>query len=435
MRLSIIIAICLFTLTVKGQAQDNEKRPFQIDGQILERGEYRHGHIVPLQEEQDAAAFITQRVRLQASYKWENLTMYAAIQDVRTWGDTPQVKAEDNHISLHEGWASYQYKNWNFKFGRQELNYDNARFLGNLDWFMQGRAHDFALIKYEKGDHKLHFGGGYNQNGGTLPVAEQPYAVPNQYKTALMLRYEGILKGFNYSFLAWNESRKIPSDPDADYYDNLTLGLPTLRYTFGKNILSGFAYYQTGDDVTGRSLSAYDISAQYTRTFLNDENSGRKLRMLAGFEILSGTDNGVTDENNSYNPLYGTNHLFNGYMDVFYVANTHVNNVGLNDYYIKARYDFNKKFFSQLDYHYFQANAKVLKEGEKMDSALGSEIDLSLGYILIPSISIQAGYSQLFHTDTYSQVKGGNLQDTQNWAYLMLIFRPNMPQKFIGILF
>lgn len=417
-------------------AQEPEKGKFVLDGQLLQRAEYRHGHIEPLSEEQEAAKFITHRARLQAHYSYENLTLFMSVQDIRTWGDSPQVKRDDNNLSLHEAWAQYKLDNaWSIKVGRQELNYDNARFLGNLDWFMQGRAHDFAMIRYEKGNRKLHIGGGYNQNGGNLPVAEAPFVVSNQYKSAQMLRYENKSETWHYSFLAWNESRQNAQLEGNPHFDNLTIGLPTLQYTLGKNQLSGFAYYQTGKDFVGKSLSAYDVSAQYQRTFFHDETAGKRFRMIAGFELISGTNSTETENNYSFNPLYGTNHLFNGYMDVFYVANRHINSVGLNDYYLKGRYEFSKKFFTQLDYHYFQANAKVNNGVENLSSSLGSEIDLSLGYIVSPAFSIQGGYSHLFQTDTYDFIKGGNLQPTQNWAYVMLIFRPNMPQKFIGILF
>jgi hypothetical protein len=70
-----------------------------------------------------------------------------------------------------------------------------------------------------------------------------------------------------------------------------------------------------------------------------------------------------------------------------------------------------------------------------MNPIFGTEIDLSFGYIFNDAISLQSGYSQFFHTDTFAQVQpNDNLKGAQNWAYLMLIFRPTMKNKFIGIL-
>lgn len=74
------------------------------------------------------------------------------------------------------------------KLRRQELNYDKVRFIGNVDWLLQARAHDFALVKFEKNNQKLHFGGGFNQNQESLNG--NILHSPNQYKAAQFVRYE-----------------------------------------------------------------------------------------------------------------------------------------------------------------------------------------------------------------------------------------------------
>ncbi|WP_339648546.1 alginate export family protein, partial [uncultured Salegentibacter sp.] len=138
-RLVNLILTLFFVFTNSVYAQ------FNVDGQIVQRGEYRHGYGKLIEENQDAAAFIAQRARINVQYELEKFKFYVSIQDVRTWGNTPQVKANDNFLSLHEAWAeTFLTDNFSVKLGRQELNYDNFRFLGNLDWALQGRAHDFA---------------------------------------------------------------------------------------------------------------------------------------------------------------------------------------------------------------------------------------------------------------------------------------------------
>ncbi|MFC4870804.1 alginate export family protein [Negadavirga shengliensis] len=142
---------------------------FQLDGQLIQRGEFRNGFGRLIHEDQSPAAFVGQRARIQANYQYESIQFYMSVQDIRIWGDTPQLKITDNNLSVHEAWASIQLNpDWALKLGRQELNYDNFRFLGNLDWALQGRAHDFALVKYEKNNFKLHFGAGFNQTGQAL---------------------------------------------------------------------------------------------------------------------------------------------------------------------------------------------------------------------------------------------------------------------------
>jgi hypothetical protein len=414
---------------------------FSVDGQIIQRPEIRNGAGRLIGVDQDPAAFIAHRVRLQTRYEMEGFTFYVSIQDVRTWGNTSQTKVTDPFLSLHEAWAETSIgEYWKIKLGRQELNYDNVRFLGNLDWALQARAHDFALAKYEKESMKLHFGGGYNQDGQFL--SGNSYNTANQYKIAQMIRYENKWNNFQLSALFWNDGRQfIASDTSGntiteEVYYRQTIGLPTLKYSLGNTLFSGFYYHQFGKDPVGRDMNAFDFSAQVTQTISSNEEKGSSFKMTAGFEILSGTDTDKTAENNSFNPLYGTNHAHNGYMDFFFVGGRFVNSVGLQDYYLKSRYQFNTNFFTQLDAHVFAAQAEVNSGPETLDPYLGTEIDLSFGYIVNRALSIQGGYSQIFASDTFEALQGQpEYKDIQNWAYVMLIYRPTMKNRFIGIYF
>jgi hypothetical protein len=419
----------------------NVQAQFNVDGQLVQRTELRNGYNRLLPEGADPAAFIAHRARLQAGYQKAAFTFLASVQDVRTWGNTPQAKLTDNNLSVHEAWLEMKLsETWRVKLGRQELNYDNARFLGNLDWALQGRAHDFALVKYEKGTAKLHLGGGYNQEGQAL--SGTLYTLPNQYKTAQMARYEQALGRLQFSLLFWNDGRQFTrTDSTGAVVDKgvryrQTLGVPTLKLQLGNTLLSGFYYHQLGKDPAGRTVNGFDASAQITRQFAFDSAATRRLRLVGGFEVLSGTGAGNAAKNRSFSPMYGTNHLHNGYMDLFYVGGAHENNVGLQDYYLRTRYDFSLKFFTQLDGHYFASYAPVHRAGgAKMDAYLGTELDLSLGYLVNEAVSLQGGYSQFFPSGTAERVQNnGTLKGTQNWAYLMVIFRPTLKNKFIGIL-
>lgn len=414
---------------------------FNVDGQLIQRSEFRNGYNRLIRDNTDPAAFIAHRARLQASYQKEGFTFLASIQDVRTWGNTSQTKLTDNYLSLHEAWLEAKLsEKWKLKLGRQELNYDNVRFLGNLDWALQGRAHDFGLVKYESGNAKLHFGGGYNQDAQQL--AGNIFTTPNQYKVAQMARYENALGKLQFSMLFWNDGRQytqtdsIGTVVKKGVRYRQTIGVPTLKYQIGNTSVSGFYYHQTGKDPVGRKMNGFDASAQVTHQINMDSTATRKLRITGGFEIISGTDGSNSSKNKAFSPLYGTNHAHNGYMDLFYVGGAHENSVGLQDYYLRTRFDFNPKFFTQVDGHLFNSFANVYRTtGEKMDKYLGTEVDLTLGYIFNDAISVQGGYSQFFYSDTFERLQNnGMLKNTQNWAYLMLIFRPTMKNKFIGLL-
>lgn len=418
---------------------------FKVDGQIVQRSEFRNGFGKLISDDEKPFSFIGHRARLQAAYEMENFTFYMSIQDIRVWGSTPQVKASDNFLSVHEAWAIAKLSDtWKLKLGRQELNYDNFRFLGNLDWALQGRAHDFALVMHEKENMKFHFGGAYNQASQAL--VDQPFLIPNQYKMAQMARYENKWGKVQFSALFWNDGREWQTyntnggllDKGIRYRS--TLGVPTLKYNSGNSQLSAFYYHQFGKDVAGKTLNAYNFSVAYNHTFPIDTEQGKVWTLSLGTEHISGTANNETETNNSYNPLYGTNHLFNGFMDLFYVGGAHENNVGLVDYFLRSRYAFSKKFFLQGDLHAFFAQNNIFRleqteSQEQLDAYLGTELDFSLGYIVNDAFSIQSGYSQFFNTDSFAYIQNNsNPKGTQNWAYLMLIFRPTMKNRFIGIL-
>ncbi|MBW3468508.1 alginate export family protein [Arthrospiribacter ruber] len=419
---------------------------FSIDGQYVQRSEFRNGFGRLLSESEEPFAFLAHRARLQARYDMDYFSFYMSIQDIRVFGSTPQVKASDNFLSVHEAWAMAKIKeNWKVKIGRQELNYDNFRFLGNLDWALQARAHDFLLFLHEKEDMKFDFGGGYNQTN--MALTDQPFFTPNQYRVAQMARYENKWGKVSFSALFWNDGREWQTtDPqtgaitDKGVRYRSTLGVPTLRYNSGNSQVSAFYYHQFGETLSGRSLNAYNFSLAYNHTIPINREEGKIWTLSAGLEHISG-DDPTTASNNAYNPLYGTNHIFNGYMDLFYVGGAHENTVGLQDYFIKSRYAFNKNFFLQADYHLFYSGVDIFYLGNDFPSTLpegryfGSELDLTLGWIVNDAFSVQGGYSQFFATDVFQRFQGvANPKGTQNWAYLMLIFRPTMKNRFIGIL-
>lgn len=177
------------------------------------------------------------------------------------------------------------------------------------------------------------------------------------------------------------------------------------------------------------------------------KKSGNSLKFTIGGEILSGTDGKLNNsnkfstvsatENNSYTPLYGTNHAHNGYMDMFFVGGQNENQTGLQDLFFKTRYVFSKSLFMQLDIHHFSTAADLYDSKDvKLDKSLGSEIDFSISYNVSGAVSLQFGYSQFLQTETFEALRNkSNPAGTQNWSYLMLVFRPTMANKFIGILF
>jgi len=156
-----------------------------------------------------------------------------------------------------------------------------------------------------------------------------------------------------------------------------------------------------------------------------------KSKVTLGYELISGTSQNTTStEKNSFSPLFGTNHKFNGFMDYFYVGN-HGNNVGLQDAYIKYNTAI-KKVVVGVDLHMFLSAADVRDQKEfistgklaAMDPYLGSEIDAYAKYAINKSVSLKAGYSHFLTSETLHAVKGGDIDEVNNWSWLMIIVKP-----------
>lgn len=409
-----------------------------LSAEIRPRAEYRHGYKTLPDTNSQNAMFIDQRTRLNFDYEKKRIAMKITLQDVRTWGSQKQlIGNEDFGLSIHEAWGLVRVKDsLSFKFGRQELSYDDQRIFGSVGWAQQARSHDAFLLKWTNGKLKLDIGVAYNQDSPKLNTTS--YTVGGSYKS---LQYAWAhykpSKNFSASLLAMNVGQQVNYTTSAGangHQDNYTLTTGTrLVYKKEKIGLSFNGYYQLGSTNTWPALtvSAYNVRLDFSYQIL------KPLKVTLGFETLSGNSQTDTTTNynnveHGFNPYFGTNHKFNGYMDYFYVGN-HIGSVGLNDFYLKLDYK-HKKFTTGIAGHAFMANASVLDAQKlietgtinSMNSYLGAEIDLSGSFELAPGATCKLGYSQLFGTSSMEAIKGGDRNVVSNWGYFMIILKPTL---------
>lgn len=165
-----------------------------LSGQLRTRTELRNGlgNLVPAGSK--AAAFTSQRTRLNLGYKRDRVTLSVSIQDIRVWGqDASSISnADGSRLMLHEGWADITLANradstirfrlvdqLSIKIGRQELSYDDVRLIGNLDWLQQGRRHDMALLKMRHKGWQVDIGYAFNQNSDAFGATGTSYVPGN----------------------------------------------------------------------------------------------------------------------------------------------------------------------------------------------------------------------------------------------------------------
>lgn len=422
-KLNLAIAGCLLLVA------NNMLGQFNVTGQYMGRGEYRHGYQTLADTNQKGTGFVSQRARIGAEYKAPKYTLVVNAQDIRVWGsDAGLAPDTKGFFSIFEAYGEVFIKpTFSIKAGRQTIAYDDDRIFGSLDWAMQARRHDAMLLKYRGKEWSADLGLAYNQNAESNKFIQ--YTNPN-YKCMQHLWINHKKKDYNISALFLNtgytSSRMNVTTNKLDTFiaNMQTMGLRG-EVKSGKQLtFSGYAYYQYGKTQLNKDIGAYDLNLEIRYKPLDI------LDMSLGAEWISGTSqvDTVHKMNRSFNPLFGTNHRFNGYMDYFYVGN-HINTVGLNDNYFNIHIN-KDRFLGGLGVHYFNAAADIRDKTKGVTDALpsrylGTELDFTLCYQIADGVALQSGYSHYLGSEGLRALRGvSSLTPISNWAYAMLLIRP-----------
>ncbi len=397
---------------------------FTLTAEVRPRSEFRNGFKTPSSEGKDAAFFTEQRSRLYMDYEEEKYKFRLTMQDVRLWGEVPQIfKQEDGNTFLSEAWGQYFVtKKFSVKAGRQIISYDNQRFLGGLEWAQQGRRHDALLFIYEDEEKttKFHAGFAYNADDDVpepallQSVGANFYSVGGNYKA---LQYAWFNKGFEGGKISLLALNAVNQNPDSTSSSKQTFGIIANKNVSKKLTLAGDFYYQTGK-----------IGQNNVNAFLAGLRATLKTKatpLTLGMEFISGKDDDDTSTDiTNFSPDYGTNHAHNGFMDYFFVGPAN-GNVGVMDIFLKTKFKL-KKGSLAVNVHDFMTGSKQLNnEGRALSKSMAMEIDLVYAVKLASSVTWHIGYSQLFGTDTLLELRPGN-KKMNNWAWMMLTFKPTL---------
>lgn len=391
---------------------------FIINAEIRPRFENRHGFKALINPEEEGASFISQRSRVSLDFHKEKLSLGISLQNIRVWGDVYTIATDDKAFAFHQAWANYQFlEKFSLKVGRQEILYDDSRIFGNVDWAQQARSFDVVIAKFKfKKNGILDIG--YSLNNDSEQLINSLYSNIADYKTFQYAWYHNNFQHVGISFLALNNGVEYlnSANQEALSYSQTIGG----RVTFKKNKLAfdSAIYFQIGN------LLSSSVNAHYFGGNIFYQISDR-FNFGLGAEYLSGKDmNDASNKVKSFNPLYGTNHKFNGLMDYFFVGN-HLNSVGLLDLTTTIAYSKNK-FSAKVTPHFFSSAAAIYEANTKQNDYLGTEIDLVLGYHISKEIFIDGGFSKIFGTHSLEILKGGDSNENNSWAWLMVTFKPTL---------
>lgn len=414
-RLMVLTSLALLN-AFQSQGQENS---FSITGQYRVRPELRHGYKTLAADTAKTAFFVGQRARLIFDFKKDKISSKISIQDSRTWGDEDQRK-DLAGLQVNELWLELDLqKGLSLKMGRQELAYDDHRLFGNLDWANLTISHDALLLKYldKKNKFQWHIGAAFNQAGE--PVFGTTYPLKNYKALGFTWTKKEFGKGHSLSGLiiinGVNSTVATSSKMKATY----TFG-PLYNYNFNGWKGNLGAYYQGGKTESNLKQSAIMLNVYI-------EKKIKKTNIGLGVDYLSGNSNNTLNtESKHFNTLYATNHKFYGYMDYFLNIPTDTKQLGLQDLFARITYTHSKTVSSTLDIHRFLLAHQNNLVANKIKKPLGTEADLLIDYKPTQIVHLQFGYSLLFATKNMEYLKGGNANNLNTWAYIMLKVSPTL---------
>ncbi|MCU0354753.1 MAG: alginate export family protein [Cytophagales bacterium] len=307
---------------------------FSLTGQLRTRSELRDGLGTLALKDAKPAFFTSQRTRLNFGYKWDRLTFGVAVQDIRVWGQDASTisNADGNKLMLHEAWGEVTLanvadttikfrliENLSFKIGRQELNYDDVRLLGNLDWLQQARRFDAALIKAQHKGWQVDIGAAFNQNSDAFGLAGTGYAPGNAPQYVADNKGNTVNLGAgtgNLNFLPTagrNGAPVLAANPSTNTQNQLFKSMQFLYVSrkFGQTKISGllfkddFGKYRTDSirNVVGRDTGyvfgrRYDVAGVNSRVTyglqlvktIGNASSGFKTVLMAAAYFQSGNN-------------------------------------------------------------------------------------------------------------------------------------------------
>ena len=424
-----------------GMAQEQGDAPvieekehfFTLSGQLRPRFEYRNGAYQALQEGEEPAILVNNRLRLNMDYRFrQDLQLYVSLQQVNIWGQAPQVQVIDRTggLSVFEAYAALPLGgDFDLKLGRQQIVLDEDRIFGSLDWHPAGRAHDAVNINWRPVENLyLRSFFAYNQNyldgkaatdkiNGNVNNPKGQYFTPGQpyqHMEALHAHY-AFTPDQKLSFLFANLG--LRNDDRADY-NMQTFGVHYRGRSEGLSY-GAEAYLQTGKNNTGATKEAYLLAAMVGYKFLPT------LSATMGIDYLSGNNSPDTSgKDKVFTPFSGTNHKFYGFMDYYYVNNTpQIPQVGLFNPYISATLKTSEKGNLYAAGHYFRSAGKI--DGKTRN--LGVEADLVYTHKLQPFASLQVGYSVHKVSGSYNTLRGFSAtRPWQDWFWCSININPTM---------
>jgi hypothetical protein len=424
----------------KKQDLDKAKdRSFTIGLEFRPRAEYRNGYRYLREDTTQAAFQVLGRSRINITYEqYKKFKFHTSIQDIRTWGQYDS-RSTDGTLQVFEAYAeAYLMSKFTARIGRQKIMLDNQRLFAQNDWRPNAGSHDGLSFHYTEDKFETSLYGVFNQSSSEIYSGTdfQPSWAKYKYLGVHYLKYK-FKQGFTLTTInaldGFQDKKNI-----VKHYNRYTNG-GRVEWANDNFYATFSGYYQWGENSVGKELEAWYIQPELKYT-----NKKFKNNVRLGLEVLSGSDgtNAKLAKDNSFEPLYGVAHRFNGYMDFFTSFPKDVNNAGLVNPYLFLEQELGKKFAIQAHFHLFYAQNKLVNAKKKEQAAyIGFENDYVLKYKPNKFTELEWGVSYANLTPSAAAMKqpgassldpknkasnGGNPDLIPTFSYLSIKFNPEL---------
>ena len=435
-RSCLVVALQLPLISVQAQTDSTKVNTLSFGLNFMTHGEIVRGGLPVDKDEEmeDKSNFLLGRTRLIVDYARPYLQAHAVIQNKSVWGTSG-----NQTLNLYEGWVKMTAKNGLFaQVGRIALSYDDERIIGTNDFAMAALSHDVLRVGYEGYGHQVHAILGYNQNAENVYKSTFYTGGSQAYKTMQTVWYHYDVPKFplGASLLFMNVGLQSgepgkEDNPPSTVYQQMYGGYVNYHPKF--MTLEGAYYRQGGKFVDPLMKSAGKIEAWMASakaTITPSDNYGFTL----GYDYLSGDDYVAVpkpgqigtvfhDVAKGFTPLYGSRAKFYGIMDYFY-EEAYINGFtpGLQNAFVGAFGRPFAKFDCSATYHYLAVTTGL----HDLNRTLGHSADVTARYRFTKDISLTAGYTMMFGTETMDRLKQGNSSKTARWGWFSLVISPTL---------
>jgi hypothetical protein len=315
-------------------------------------------------------------------------------------------------------------KNTKFRLGRQQVNLDNVRFIGDIGFRQVMQVFDGASV--------------LNKSIPDTEVYLAHFESVRQINTKL--RTDGALEVANIKYYISPSETLVGygylSSFDDLGFGNAWFGAGSLNNGTKPNISADQGNKTFGLRLDGVHKLNDDWKAIYTAEYAKQTDySGGDSRIDADYYKIGGgagygsfslrVDQELLGSNNgqyAFQTPFGTNHLFQGWVDKFLATPKE----GIRDSFITANYKYNDFMFF-VDYHVFNSDVDFYKVTGGKGDKYGTEWNAAVTYSYSKNITTKVEYGHYYESDQYQPTaavtQASRIRDTDKlWLTAMYSF-------------